>query len=327
MRLLVSCSAHSSAPCCSVCAVQFVIQTGISVIIRVPLSFQEKTVWLPSPSAQGKWILVTKGPKWDSKSFREEGNSGLEVNTGKNFYIYYMHVIYQRPRLEKEQASVQRTIPPLVSWISITSVTVFSFPAYRREKGQWEGQIVGTPHLSFCFLQMQHWALSVGRIVLGVEQLIRKSCQFFIKPCFPPACRRSGRQVTKMIASSKVITLANRSFEVNQSILVYDPTMDRQKSLKPPFVAGNDSKSALEIFYFTYLSTLSWMGNTLSYLSSILDGNFVLSLCLTWCASRRDAWSGKSYYFCPSRDMGDILVQLCLVDEHLRKWLGTELGA
>lgn len=36
----------------------------------------------------------------------------------------------------------------------------------------------------------------------------------------------SGKQVTKMIPSSKAVTLADRDFEVNQSILVYDPTMD-----------------------------------------------------------------------------------------------------
>lgn len=43
----------------------------------------------------------------------------------------------------------------------------------------------------------------------------------------------SGKQVTNMIPSSKVLTLANRDFEVNQSILVYDPTMDFKCMQKP----------------------------------------------------------------------------------------------
>lgn len=52
--------------------------------------------------------------------------------------------------------------------------------------------------------------------------------------------------------------------------MVYDPTMDMQKSLKPPFAAGNDSESALE----TSLLHL--------FICCVLDGNFVLSPCLTW---------------------------------------------
>lgn len=66
---------------------------------------QEKAVWLPSASTQGKWILVTTGPKQHSKSFREEGNSGLEVNTGKTSvfitcvsYIRDQHICLQRNR-------------------------------------------------------------------------------------------------------------------------------------------------------------------------------------------------------------------------------------
>lgn len=149
----------------------------------------KEKLWLPSASTQGKWIPVTTGPKQDSKSFREEGNSGLEVNTRKtSTFIICMSYIRDQHISLKRNRHLFKEPPSLVSWISIPSVTVFSFPAYRREKGPWEGQIVGTFHLSICFLQMQHWALSVGRIVLWVEQLIRKSCQFFIKLVSPPGC-------------------------------------------------------------------------------------------------------------------------------------------
>jgi len=46
------------------------------------------------------------------------------------------------------------------------------------------------------------------------------------------------------------------------------------------------------------------------FIYCILDNTFVLSPCLTWCASRRDVSSGKNHYFCPSKDMGDIEVHL-----------------
>lgn len=174
----------------------------------------------PISQYTGEWILVTMGPKQDSKSFR--GELWFRGKYRKNFCLSYACHISETNTFTWEGTGISSKNPTsVVSGISSTSVTIFSFAAYRRQKRQWEGQIIGTSHLSICFLQIQHWALSVGRMVLGVEQLIKKSCEFFIKPVSLPACR----QVAKMIASTKMITLANRNFEVNQSILVYDPTM------------------------------------------------------------------------------------------------------
>lgn len=153
---------------------------------QAPLCSRGLKKKLPSAGTQGKWILVAMGPKRDSKSFREEGNSGLEVNTGRtSTLLYACHISETNTFTWKGTGICSKNPPSLVSWISITSVTVFCLPACRREKGQWEVQIVGISPLSICFLQMQHWALSVGRIVLGVQQLRRKSCQLFIKPCLP----------------------------------------------------------------------------------------------------------------------------------------------
>lgn len=135
-----------------------------------------------------------------------------------------MHVIHQRPThfLEKEQASVQRTpFPGQLNFHPFSHCVQLSCLQERkramRRANSW--------NFSSFNLLFANAALS---LVSGKDSSVsrtthQKILSIFYQTCFPP--RMYGRQVTKTIASSKVITLANRNFEVNQSLL-YDSTMD-----------------------------------------------------------------------------------------------------
>lgn len=149
-----------------------------------------------------------------------------------------------------------KTSPSLVCWISTTPVNVLYLPVYRRGKRQ-KGILLESLLFSHCFLQMQSLDLVCGEEdsfrSTAAQQKILSEFSAKSHQVSPPACRRVWQRV---ILSSKVIILANRSFEVNQSILVYDPTMDfkcMQKSLTCPFVPGNDSTTALQMSLHTYL--------------------------------------------------------------------------